>query len=520
MVAQSNKQEVVELGISTARGGATYIIASLTRAFVTLLLLVVLARLLKPTEFGLYTIVIALTTLLGAGGNSGVGVSLRKKLPEADTNDRKLELINNAYFIAGSVSFCIAAFGFLLSGFIANYFYNDNSLIVPFQIASLIVFVSTLFNITTANLLGLHKSREASVGQVIFAIVQLLTSVTLVIIGYGVVGAITGLLLGNFVGLIVAFTYLTRFVKYKIVKPTKKVTIELVRFTFPILVSGLSQSGIQSFGVLLLGIFVSPSIVGNYGVAFRLGSYVDTILGASIGVLLPTFSHVFFSKRLSDNVGSVYNNSLYYTLLLLFPILAYLVSVTTPLMALLFSQSYDLAPFYFAVVASGITISVIGRYAGTLIVSYGDVKKFMYYQMAVALLELVIFGVLIPYVGVLGLLLSLFAVGPLLLDFIYIKALLQQFSIKVDFAPLFRIVIATALLGIILVAISALLHQSRATVLTNLVFAVITYPPLLGLFNGIRRKNLDFIKRASHRIPVIENLSGYLFRYTMIFIKE
>ena len=99
------------------RSGSFFISSKIISAVVTLLLLIFLARYLKPIDYGIYTIVIALYTLLGMGGNFGMGTALRKKLSEKEVGrERKKELISNGFAIAGIIALAIMLIGIAISG--------------------------------------------------------------------------------------------------------------------------------------------------------------------------------------------------------------------------------------------------------------------------------------------------------------------------------------------------------------------------------------------------------------------
>src|SRR5208283_2818620 len=117
------------------------------------------------------------------------------------------------------------------------------------------------------------------------------------------------------------------------------------------------------------------------------------------------FSKAFSSKRMSSMMERIYNSSLHYSLIFILPMLAYLMAASVPLTHLLFSHLYTTSPFYFSVIALGITLGIIGSFAGTLIISYGNTKKFMYYQIAIIAVEFILLIILTPLLKVTGTLL-------------------------------------------------------------------------------------------------------------------
>ena len=152
LLAKTSKEgkDTKTIGVKTARNGIIYVVGQIVGSFSILVLLALLARLLKPANFGLYAIVIAFYTLLGIIGNFGIGTALRKKLAETNDKAKRSALISNSYSIAMLIALIIAVAGVLLSGTIANYVYHQPSVATALQLASILVIFWVFFNLTIA----------------------------------------------------------------------------------------------------------------------------------------------------------------------------------------------------------------------------------------------------------------------------------------------------------------------------------------------------------------------------------
>jgi uncharacterized membrane protein len=67
-------------------------------------------------------------------------------------------------------------------------------------------------------------------------------------------------------------------------------------------------------------------------------------------------------------------------------------------------------------------------------------------------------------------------------------------------------------------AVTSLLHQSKISIIINLVLAVLIYVPLAALFRGISEKELGFLKQISDSYK-IGFIAKYIFQYAQIFIQ-
>jgi O-antigen/teichoic acid export membrane protein len=341
-------------------------------------LLFYIARALHPAGFGLYAIAIAFSQILGLAGNFGVGTSFRKKLSESDaTQHSKSRLLSNGYFITCAVSAIVAAAGVAASGYLARAVYGNPQMATPIAIAAASVFFYSLYNITLAALVGNWKVKESAYANFGYSFSQLALIVILISAGYGVDGAMWGYLLSLAIGFVVGLFFLLRTVKIQAMLPDIKELKGIFSFSLPVFVSHLLNTGVMNFAVVFLGVFATASMVGNYSTAETIAGFVTIIVTAVSFVILPDLSKIMSDSKLSKKVGIAYNESVRYTLLLILPMVVLAASLAMPLMGILVSYSYTTAPIYFAIIALGLMLGIIGNYSGTLLVGFGDTKTVM-----------------------------------------------------------------------------------------------------------------------------------------------
>lgn len=506
------------LGIKAAKGTLIYTIGNIVGSLAVLLLLIILARLLSPSDFGIYAIAIAFYNLLA--GHFVFGTAMRKKIPSISNDKGKVaDIISNGYVISLIIALAVAIAAILFSGFIAISIYHNPAMTGSLRLASFLVFFYALFNLTLATLIALDKAKEGTIIYLLYSFIQLIAGVGLVLMNYGIFGAIAGMGMGLLIASAVGIYWISRHIKGRFTRPNIGTIRRLVDFSAPVLASNVAQQGPPNLAILLLGVYTTTIIVGNYNAAYRFGNFVTVILVSISFVLLPAFSKAFSDKNLSAKIGRIYNSSIYYTLLLLLPVLVYVVSVSHPLLYLLFSSKYTMAPFYFAVIALGSTLGIISVYASNLQVGYGDTKKFMYYQLIAVAVQIALLLALTPLFGANGVLLALFVISQVIIDMIYVYALYRQFSFKHKLGPVIRLIIPSILLLLLLYLTTGLLHNSKWSLLTNFVMIVALFPPLAALFGGIKSENLDFLKDITKTFR-IGFIAKYILDYAQFFIRD
>lgn len=518
-MAEARKDSATRtLGIKAAKGTLIYTIGNIVGSLAILLLLIILARLLDASDFGLYAIAIAFYNLLA--GHFVFGTVIRKEIPqEKDDKKRIAELISNGYFISLLVALAVSLVAMLLSNFIAVSIYHNPGISSSLLLASALVFFYALFNLTLAVLIAVDKAKEGTIIYLIYAFVQLFASVALVLAGYGVFGAIAGMGISLIIPSTLGIYWIYKHVKGRFVAPNRKLIGHMLDFSAPVLASNIALFAPPNIAILLLGVYESAIVVGNYNAAYRFGSFVSVILVSISFVLLPAFSKAFSDKNIASKIGRIYNSSVHYTLMLLLPVLIYVVSVAHPLLYLLFTSKYNLAPFYFAVIALGSAIGIISIYASNLQIGYGDTRRFMYYQLLAVAIQIALLFALTPLLGVNGVLLALFVISQILIDIIYVYALYRQFSFKHEFKPLLGLIIPAALLLILLYVMTGYLHNSKWSLITNLAAVVILFPPLAALFGGVEAKNIEFLRDIAKSLKV-SFIAKYILDYAQFFIRK
>ncbi len=521
MAEEYMQQSAQELGVATARNGTVYVASKMAGAVVALALLIFLTRYLKPADYGVYTIAVAFATLLGAGGNFGMGTALRKKLPEAHAErERILNVMGSAYFVSTLIALAISVAGVALSGTIASYVYHSAAMTWPLIVASLIVLLTVLFNVTMAALVGLDLIKESAASNIAYTVLQLIATVTLVVMGYGVLGAVAGLAIGLAAAFVLAAAYLVRNGYARAIMPSRKVIGELTGFSAPVVVANIVASGTAGFAIAFLGVFAGTAIVGSFGAAYKLGRIVELILTSTTFVLLPAFSKAFASEHLAKRISSIYGNSVYYMLLLLLPLIAWLIAAATPLTRLLFSGAYASAPLYFAVIAVGTAAGIIGSFAATLIISNGDTKRFMRYQVVVVVAEVAMLLVLTPLYKAVGVLVALFVIAPVFFDALYLRALREQFGLRLNMRRLVSVVMASAIVAIALLAIVTAMHQHYISIAAAAVADLLVYPPLVAVLGGADRKTTGFIRAIGRRFGPAYRVIDALMQYAELFMRK
>ena len=516
----ANESIAADFSINAAKNTIIYTLSKLYSSLLAFIAIIFLARYLGVTDFGVYTILFSFYVILGIGGSFGIGTAFRNKLVHKGAVN---SIIINGYFIAIIFGVVVSIAGLLMSSYMASLYPQalmvHSNLLFLFEFTSIILFFFVLNNITISALVAVDKTKQASIANIIFASLQLTSIIILVLLGYNVFGALFGMMLGVISSFLIGFGFLLKAVKLKFIMPSKAILKNLLSYSFPVMVSNIAVLGVSSFSVIYLGIYVSSFVLGNYSAAFRFARIIETLILSTTFVLVPMFSNAFKDKNLKARISSIFNNSLYYMLLFILPIIVYLISSAVPLSNLIFSQQYSIAYLYFQIMILGFGLLAITNFSVALFVSYGDTKKFMLYQLAIVIIELALFIIITPFFKIMGALIFLFFIAPLISNAIFLKALSSNFSVKLE-NKIIKLLAPSIILFAVLYLIATALRNAYYTLIINLILIVILYPLLLVKFKLLAQKNIDFIRKLTLKLPIIGNILNLLLRYVEIYLNS
>lgn len=269
----------------------------------SLLFTIIVARLLMPELFGLYSLALATIVLFSSFVDLGIGntlitfvsKSLGKKDPEkAKGYYKKLLKWQTALIVIVPLVLILSSY------FIANIYYNKPifyALLVGALYIPLVALESFFENLFRANNSFKYIARKEIIFQV--ARLILVPLAILLVLKTSFASSVTTALvilavdLAYFVGviyLIITSKKQISFTKSKVKELNSKETKDLKKFIIPLTATVLSGIFFGYIDTIMLGHFVSSAYIGFYGVALSLVGSVSAIVGFSAVSFFPLFS--------------------------------------------------------------------------------------------------------------------------------------------------------------------------------------------------------------------------------------
>ncbi|MEM4605424.1 MAG: flippase [Candidatus Pacearchaeota archaeon] len=254
----------------------------------SLIFTIILARMLLPENFGLYTLALSTILIFGAFTDLGIGSALIKYLSKNENNPKKAGAY--VFFIRNlklKLTLLVSSVLILSSYFIANFYYKK-----PIFLALIAGSLYIIFNSFLGFVIGLFQARNnfkyPFYKEIFYQITRLiLVPITVILL----LDSSKEILLGGiFLSLSVCF-FLSIFFLYPRIKKYDKNELsikekkEVINFILPLSATTLTGIFFGTIDIIMLGRFVESRFLAYYQASFAL-------LGA-VGVLIP-FAAAFF----------------------------------------------------------------------------------------------------------------------------------------------------------------------------------------------------------------------------------
>jgi O-antigen/teichoic acid export membrane protein len=522
MAGAAEEGSALELGARTARM-ASFILISKVLSFAFLAVsFIVVARLLGPSIYGVYVVAAAVAGTFSSFGSFGVATALNKFGSEYMTKKERQKLsplVSDGLAILFMAGVVLTLAAIALSVPIAKYSLHNTSYAYVIQVIAGSILASMLFGAGYSMLIGVGRSMHAGLVITSGAFFQAAISIGLALTGFGALAPALGLVLGQAAGFLIAIYLITNRNGIGIVAPTIAGIRRMLKFSLPVALSNMFGAVMNNISLIVLGLFATTFMLGNFGIASKVGYMFDIVFGSISLSLLPTFTATLANSKLSHRAGEFFSYSVYLAFLLAAPLIFFVAMLAKPVSYVAFSGVYTLAPLYLRITALGLLIYIAGSYASTLLISANKVKKVLKYNAILAAVQLVLLFVLVPEFKGVGLVVLMFIITPTVMGVMFVRAIMRDFRAQLHTARLARVLAANVISSIPIYLLSLFWGGNYIPLLiTAAITYLLVYPPALVVVGAMSEGDMARIRHVSSRIPVVGDVMGYLLSYAGLLL--
>ncbi len=301
----------------------------------------ILARLLGASGLGLYTLSLTVAGIAGIGANLGLSQALIHHVARNSDNPQAVsQYVVLGLSLSAGLGIVGAAVLFGMRGLIAQFFDCQQLTGLLILVAVSLPFASVFASVQGV-LNGLRSMRTYALTGVSRRLLRAAVVLPVVVAGFGVVGAVAGVLAAEvcacLVGVWFARRYLAPLTGHILVQ-----TKELASFGALMCAANAVYAVFAQVDILFIGRLMSASAVGTYSVAVTIASFFSIVPGAIQMVMFPTASHSFAANDF-ESVTHLLHRVIRWTTCIMLPLGLGVFFFGDELIRLVFGPAYVIA---------------------------------------------------------------------------------------------------------------------------------------------------------------------------------
>jgi len=458
-----------------------------------IIILPILTKSLSSGDYGAYVQVSVTTALLAFPLTLGLPIALVRFVTLFNEKKNVREVFYSILFLIVLVNTCVSAVLLLLATPLATYLFNGNFVVA--ELLPLLVF----FTSVNVYLLDYFRAFQQISKYAFFNFAQIYIGVALisffVFAGYGVVGAVIGLLMAQlFLFSVMLFIIIWR-IGFRLPRMAHLRTY--LSFSIPLIPTNLSFWAVNSSDRYLIGLFLGASYVAYYAPSYTLGLFIS-MLGTPFTLMLATSLPKHYDEVNTTVVKTAFKYAFKYFLTVAIPSVFIVSVLSKPILLALSTPEIALNGYYVTpfIALAGLLWGAQLIFSQVIVLE----KKTQILGTLWAASAVINVGLnisLIPYLGIIA------AAVTTLISFSFVFIVTATYSrtyLKFDVNPrfIFKSIIASlAVIAIIL----GLDLVGKFSALATAIASVVMYMTFLFLMKGFKKHEFVFFVRLLRQAP-------------------
>jgi len=278
----------------------------------------VMAYYIGASGLGLWTMLFAITSLLGVTNLGIPGATIKYVAEFKDDKNRLYQAVSTSFVISIILGIVTAVALFITADIITGIF-NMPSLTPLLKLFLLTIPFSYMVESIIATLNGLREMKLVSFLNVTSKSLNFGLVLIPIILGYGIKGAVIGIIIATIIYAFIALFFFRNFIFHLTFSKFRETAKKLLHFGIQTVISGIVSIMLYRIDVLMIGYFMTSTEVGIYSVAIGIARMIRIIPQSINTVSYPTFSY-YWGKGEHDVVNKLFNKGLKYSACMLAPI--------------------------------------------------------------------------------------------------------------------------------------------------------------------------------------------------------
>ena len=502
----------------SAKGGFHLFWGLVTSTIISALGVILVARLLSPSEYGIYAIALTAPNLITTFRDWGINSAIIKYTAQyrSENNPANVKNILAAGLLFETVlGLSLSAISFLLSGFLATNVFQRPDITPLIQIASFTILTGALLTAAQSAFTGAEKMELNSITLICQSTIKTVIVPILVVLGLGAFGATVGTTIASLIAGLISMLLLWTIYR-NLLKPNSK-RLEIVenikimfKYGLPLSVSVILIGFLAQFYNFLIAIYATDLMIGNYAVAANFVVLIGFFATPITTMLFPAFSKLDPQKE-KETLRNVFQFSVKYAALLVVPAATAIITLAQPAVSTLFGEKYGDATLFLALLAISYLFSVLGSLSlFNLINSQGETKLNLKLTLITSAIGFPLSLILIPKFGIIGLIATTLTAGipSLIIALHWIK---KHYSVTVDWASSTKILVSSGTAAAVTYTIlSQLSFISWIKLITGGTIFLFTFLISILLTKTLNKQDINNLREMTSELGPLSHILNFM----------
>jgi stage V sporulation protein B len=455
--------KALNMGKTSAAGSFQLLIGVVVSTVIMALGTILLNTVLLRDQVGLYGVALIPSSMINFFRDWGVNSAMTKQIASLRAAQKESEIhdviVSGVVFevISGAV---LSAICFALAGPLALFLKLPEAATL-ISIMSISIFAGAIIAAAGAVFVGFEKMMLNSLTIILQSVVKTAIGPLLVILGFGVLGAVVGaavsFLAGGLIGILIVYVVLFRSLrKLKVGKFELRKTLKpMLSFGIPLMISNT----VVGVGPLLFAFLMAPiagaALMGDYYAASYFTVLLTFFTIPISTALFPTFAKVDPQKE-PELLRTVFASSVKYTSILVVPSTMIIMALSNPIVNTLWPGKFPSAPLFLTISVIVNLYVVAGNISlGTFLSGIGETRKLMLQSMLSLVCSIPLLLLLVLYstnltpilgalIGIVGI--QLATLPGTIWGLVWIS---KRYKAKADYGNSAKIIVASGIAGLI-----------------------------------------------------------------------
>ena len=503
-----------------ARGGLFLFIGNTSSTVILAIGIIIVARLLGPLNYGLYTLAVTIPTLLVGLSDVGMNSAL-VRLPARFRSEGDHAKANKLVRLGFLVKLGVSAVAFLIcytgSTVIAASVLNRSELAPFVQLASLMILFQAIYDATNNSFIGQDLMQYSAGTQIMQAVLKGTLGPAFVFIGWGITGAISAYVLAlaaaGATGATILFTKHARSTD-RATDPASKDMHALLAYGLPLYLASVFSVFLTQYQNIVLAHFASNVEIGNFGGTWNFTTFMLILTYPIQTAIFPMFSK-FDPRNQRGDLARGFTLAVKYSSIIVVPASVAVMIFSRDLIDLTYGKGYALAPQYLVLLSALYLLTAIGYLVvGSFLNGVAETKVVVLMSVVTLAIYLPLGPALAWLWGPLGLLIA-YILSNAASTVYGIRQVSLKFDARIDLRASGRVLfaaLAAAVPTVGLIQFDGVGVGAINLVVGGLLYLVV-YLTLIPIVRAVDRQDVENLRTLMGSTRLIARLANPLFDY-------